>query len=203
MIEMKSKRNRVWLNTEDNCIYKRILPAPDRPRPAAAANQEAAVLRELYQSGVPVPRVFSCENGVLKMEYIRGLTLTEMIERADTGPAAFTAEDLTGMILGWFEKFYAAVPADRRRGDVNGRNFIAAENRRLLSVDFEQLPLAPREQDIGQMAAYILTYDPPYTPFKMHFAEKLLAGFVEKFNLNDEKAKLYREKELNAIRGRR
>ena len=179
-----SRRNRVWL--EDGYIYKLILPGTDRPDTAQAAQAEADMLKHLLSGGVSVPRLFSINGDLLTMEYIKGITLVDAIERAEKIADCLSAELLGELISRWFAEFYATLPEGTIRGDVNCRNFILTPENRLFGVDFENLPHGQRETDLGRMTAYILTYSPPYTPYKRCLTQALTDCFASHFKINYE-----------------
>jgi len=199
--QFSSRRNRVW--REGFYVRKQILPGHDRPNPACAAKAEFDTLRRLSESGVLVPRPVSLEGDVFIIEYLEGVTLTQAIERAEDGDAPLPAETLAERMAEWFASFYAAVPEGVRRGDVNGRNFILTPDGRLYGVDFEELPPGAKETDLGQLTAFILTYDPPYTAYKKRLSQALTRRFAAGFGINAAFALREREREFQNMLLRR
>ena len=197
----RGKRNKVWL--EGGLVRKLILPGADRDDPASAALKEGEALRLLRAEGVAVPRLTSVEGALLTMEYVAGITLTDEIERAERGQSSFSPGTLAGLIADWFVRFYAALPDGVRRGDVNCRNFILTEEGRLFSVDFESLPQGRKEEDLGRLAAYILTYDPPYTEYKLKLVDELTNRFAELFDVDRAFALDAQAEEIKNINQRR
>ena len=160
-----SKRNRVFL-APDGVVVKVC-------QTAQAAAGEAAFLETLAQKGIAVPAVLGREESSLKLQYIKGLTIPDWLERHEAGNGCF--DDLCGAVILWMEAFYSAVDHDRTkeiRGDVNGRNFILSD--RLFGVDFETRAFGEKAWDVGRFAAYILAYDPSFTPYKRAFANAFL-----------------------------
>jgi len=199
-----SRRNRVWL--EDGRVHKLILPRGDCPDINQAARYEAEILKYLRGKNAAVPRVYSADGNLLVIEYIKGVTLTEeieKIERTETGDNNLSADALAKNITRWFADFYAAFPGGRTRGDVNCRNFILTPDSRVFGVDFEELPHGSKETDLGRLTAFILTYDPPYTAYKINLAQKLTECFCQQFELDPELALQIRARETEAAYRRR
>ena len=79
----KSRRNSVW--REKNIVYKKVLPQPGETcEPCLRAAIESDMLKRLYGCGVYVPKVISCENDLIAMEYIESETLTDFIVFTET-----------------------------------------------------------------------------------------------------------------------
>ncbi|MCL2695946.1 MAG: phosphotransferase, partial [Clostridiales bacterium] len=155
-----SKRNTVILR--DSLVEKRVAS------PAAAA-LEAAMLTQLHAAGVPVPELIAQEGSTIKMSYIDGEPLPDLLTRLETAHCERdTAHSIADSLIEWLADFYRAMDG-QIRGDVNGRNFLW-DGARWWGVDFEQRETGERAQDIGRLLAFVLTYDPPNTPIKRAFA---------------------------------
>jgi len=113
---------------------------------------------------------------VLKMQYIHGETLPNLIARLEKSSGLSNIETATSKIISWLRDFYNAVDIDKTgeiRGDINGRNFVF-DDVCYWGVDFEEKVYSVKEKDIGRLIAFILTYDPLGTPIKAEFADKLM-----------------------------
>jgi len=190
-IKFKSKRNYVYL--EDNLVYKSLASLISEK----AALAEADILRKLYMAGVNVPKVVTISNGVIAMEYIPGITLTDVIERENEPPC-----HLAERISDWFAAFYKVFP-DKIRGDVNCRNFIITQDKRVFGVDFEELLSGCKETDLGRLRAFILSYDPPHTEYKKRLAQALTACFKAHFEINAAFADIEQDLEIQQMQKRR
>jgi RIO-like serine/threonine protein kinase len=171
---------------------------------AAAAAFEAYELRRLRAVGVRVPQVYALDGAVVKMQYIPGEALPDIIERLDNSDSS-GFEAMADGLIGWLGDFYRAADTDSTgeiRGDVNGRNFLF-DGACCWSVDFEERVYGVKEQDIGRLIAFILTYDPPGTPLKTAFADVLLSKAVDSLGVKREEALNLRDLEFQAIRQRR
>jgi len=167
-----------------------------------AAAREAAMLARLAAAGVHVPRVIARENQVIKMSYISGETLPDLLGQLESAhcplPTVHSCAD--GLIV-WLADFYRAA-AGEIRGDVNGRNFLW-DGTHWWGVDFEARAAGERARDIGRLLAFILTYDPPDTPIKNAFANRLLAQAAKRLNADIAAILHHRDLEFLAMQSRR
>ena len=185
----KSKRNYVYL--ENNLVYKSITAGD------SAALAEAEILRKLYTAAVNAPQVIEAYGGVIIMEYIEGITLTDVIECENISP-----ELLAERISEWFAAFYEVFPS-KVRGDVNCRNFILTHDNRVFGVDFEDLPIGKKETDLGRLQAFILNYDPPNTNYKKRLVQALTNCFDARFNIDRALVDLEQSLEIERMKKRR
>jgi len=194
----RSKKNKVLLS-EDGIIEKHM-------NSSKAATIEANKLELLFNAKVRVPKVISNENNILKLEYIRGTTITDYIEDMELNtPDQKLLDYLSNNIVSWLIDFYNAVNHDKTgeiRGDVNFRNFIF-DGTHCWGVDFEELVFGTKEQDIGRMLAFILSYHPPNTYIKNLLVEKLQNRAISELSINQSKILEWRDNELEAINIRR
>jgi RIO-like serine/threonine protein kinase len=208
----KSKRNKVWL--ENNRVCK-LIANP------GAAQAEAEILRRLFTAGVKVPRVLSLDldlsdsdNNMLILEYIKGISVTDEIERAEKEQGSLPVQELAEKLTHWFAAFYA-VFSRKIRGDVNLRNFILTPDFQIYGVDFEEFedsedsencedsPCGQKERDLGRMTAFILNYDPPYTDYKKKLAQAVTDCFTASFDIEHSLVLQEHEREIEAMRKRR
>lgn len=197
-LKFVSRRNKVYLT--DGVVEKHFVSEE-------AANFEAAQLNRLRENGLDVPLVFECQKAVLKMEYFTGEVLPDFIDRLESldkyDPCEIEAA-ATGIIK-WLREYYLAVNTDLTgeiRGDVNGRNFLI-EGGLCRGIDFEERIFGPKEQDIGRLIAYTLTYDPQGTKIKALLAEKLLSSAVSMLGVSEQEVLRHRELEFEAMAERR
>ena len=210
-IQFKSKRNKVFYRGG------RVIKAFADPMGAKA---EAETLRRYRDAGLHVPKVFSCCDNLIEMEYIPGDTIPDFLERLEK-PSA-TAEIIdeadrlakirtteirsaASMLVEWFAQFYKLVDhanSGEIRGDVNGRNFIISHDR-IVGVDFEERAYGSIERDIGRLLAFIRTYDLPGESAQRRFARLFCRLAVKRLHLSpDEIRKQYRL-EITAMKERR
>ncbi|MCL2517157.1 MAG: hypothetical protein FWF15_01215 [Oscillospiraceae bacterium] len=184
MVTFYSKRNKVFLR--DNIVEKHF-------NTIESASFEAAMLEKLYAAKVRVPKFIAQENNVIKMSYIPGETIPDLLEHE------FDTQKVADGIVKWFADFYRA---ENFRGDVNGRNFLW-DGENIWGVDFEEEVFGVKEQDFGRLIAFILTYTSPHIHIKTEFADKMFRESVKTFNFDKNLINIYREQELNDMCERR
>ena len=199
-----SKRNQVFLR--DGLVVKRFASQEQ-------AVEEAEILFRLYEAGVSVPRVFKQVHNEIIMEYVPGETIPDFLERMGTVRDEVLLRQTAQRLFLWFKNFYAAVGYERTgeiRGEVNGRNFIIAENR-VVSVDFEERAFGKAEQDIGRLLAFIRTYDLSNdkakdlsgVPVKRHFSRLFESVVLEGLRMSAREIhRQYRLERIAMIRRR-
>ena len=197
--KFQSRRNLVWL--ENGYVIKRILPDKDKQNTIMLAEFEANILSLLYTAGVAVPKLISLEYDTLTMEYIDGITLTDAILVYEQNN--LPADKLVTPVIRWLKSFYEALPKGSIRGDVNCRNFILTQSGQAVGVDFESIPVGNKETDIGRLAAFILTYEPPNTTYKEFLVNMMLDEATIHLDTNHTLIKQAQEKELEEINKRR
>lgn len=161
-----------------------------------AARYEANMLDKLHKKGLAVPRLISLEDNLVKMEYISGITLPDLIDKWEAeAPDPAAISHVAESIILWLADFYAAADtAKTGRGDINGRNFIF-DGQKIWGVDFEEHRRVSRERDIARLIAHILTYRPAHTPLKESLARRILcrAGKILEINLEITEQQLHHE----------
>jgi tRNA A-37 threonylcarbamoyl transferase component Bud32 len=189
MKQFISKRNQVFLR--DGLVVKR-LAGPEQ------AVEEAENLFRLYEAGVSVPKVLKQMHNEIIMEYVPGETIPDFLERMEAERDEALLRQTAQRLFLWFKQFYEAVDYGRTgeiRGEVNGRNFIIAENR-VISVDFEERAFGRAEQDIGKLLAFIRTYD-LVVSVKRHFSRLFESAVLEGLSLTARE--IHREYRLERI----
>ncbi len=194
--EFYSRRNKVYLisgqpahGPEIEFIYKEYIYGD--------IDREYDYLRRL--SGLPVPAVLARGDNALALGYICGKTMLERLEQGEN-----TGEPLDGCIdafLDFLEQFYTALPG-HIYGDVNFRNFINTE-KGVCGVDLEEAGPGSIEADIGRAAAFMLTYNPSGTDYKIKNSGYLIEKGAVRFCLKKHRIVSAAEAELDAMRVRR
>ena len=214
-MKFASKRNEVFMR---GCVVEKRVVSFE------AAAFEGAQLQRLFCAGVSVPTLLSCEGSVLRLEHIKGETLPDLIERLEKLQhdtiskmglpkpqndldlsVLFELETVADAIINWLNEFYEAVQSDKTReirGDVNGRNFLFDGNR-CVGVDFEEQVFGTKEQDIGRLVAFVLTYDPQGTEVKAELARKLMQKAVKVLYVDVKEVEHQYDLELMAMQERR
>ncbi|SDK16731.1 RIO1 family regulatory kinase/ATPase domain-containing protein [Natronincola ferrireducens] len=208
-----SKKNEVYKVKcfEENMNYSKILVVKKYLQSLTNMENEIYFLTELYQRGVAVPKIYRVENNWVILEYIEGTTLLELLEAAENNSSHLqhyqcqVKNYLTNQLLNWLEGFYFYTREVTGKNfilkDIHLRNFIMKDH--LVGVDFENCCEGEVEEDMGRLCAFILTYDPVWTPWKMHLVEELLTEAIKRFDLDEKKLMGEVGKEIDAINKRR
>jgi hypothetical protein len=150
-------------------------------------------------AGMRVPGILARGNKALCLEYIKGDTLLERLEKCEKRGVPFDSHIVR--LLDFLERFYTALPG-HIYGDVNLRNFICARNA-LHGVDVEEARPGDKCADIGKAAALILNYEPAGTEYKKETARYLIESAAERLGLDIKHIEAVKEKELTAMNVRR
>ncbi|NLZ93601.1 MAG: hypothetical protein GX922_06275 [Firmicutes bacterium] len=175
-----------------------------------AMSKEAQIIQALYAEGLAVPKIIAAGDGHLILEYLPGknlLTWFEEQEKEAQQPAI--NEGITTVLeqlASWLADFYNIM--HRKYGysivlnDVNLRNFIVIEEK-IFGLDFEDCCAGTKEEDLGRLCAFILTYDPVFTFWKYQFVLAIKDIIVKKLNLSWDVVFEEIEKELQRMSQRR
>ena len=168
--EFTSKRNEVLLAEDENgrFVIKRYARAE-----AAAA--EKAVYNLLSGGKVRIPKLLSSGEHELMLEYVDGVTFTELLESQESAESVDFApwEELVKWLC-LFNKETGLTP-----GDCNLRNFILDARGQVCGIDFEQCREGSILETAGAVCAFVELYDPQETPLKMSVSHFLQEKFSE------------------------
>lgn len=168
--EFTSKRNEVLLAEDENgrFVIKRYARAE-----AAAA--EKAVYNLLSGGKVRIPKLLSSSEHELMLEYVDGVSFTELLESQESAESVDFApwEELVKWLC-LFNKETGLAP-----GDCNLRNFILDARGQVCGIDFEQCREGSILETAGAVCAFVELYDPQETPLKMSVSHFLQEKFSE------------------------
>ena len=165
-----SKRNDVFLAEDENgrFVIKRYARAED-----AAA--EKAVYDLLPVGKVRIPKLLSSDEHELMLEYIDGVTFTELLERQEReGSVDFAPWEELVTWLCLFNEETGLAP-----GDCNLRNFILDAQGQVCGLDFEQCGESGILEAAAAVCAFVELCDPQETPLKMSVSHFLQEKFSE------------------------
>lgn len=176
--EFTSKRNEVLLAEDENgrFVIKRYARAE-----AAAA--EKAVYNLLSGGKVRIPKLLSSGEHELMLEYVDGVSFTELLESQESAESVDFApwEELVKWLC-LFNKETGLAP-----GDCNLRNFILDAQGRVCGIDFEQCREGSLASMAGAVCAFVELYDPQETPLKMSVSHFLQEVFSENAGISAQK----------------
>lgn len=157
-MRFRSKKNRVTL--ENGIVFKYHADGE-------ALLREAHALEYLHQGGLAVPALLGVRKNALQLEYIQGPTYVDLVETMTLKQAEALAA--------WLAEYHRL--SGFLRGDCNLRNFLWSEEK-CVGVDFEdEVNVGEAESDMGQVIAFAVTYDPPFTAKKAACGRLLLQAF--------------------------
>ncbi len=198
---LSSKRNRVLLMTdrEPPVVIKRF-------DEQAFLERELSMLRRLKAAGLKVSAADRTDEYTLELEYIPGITALEYFENREAEGNEFGQADreVCALLAGWLGDFYSAAGKGVCLNDMNLRNYIyQPEKKRFVGVDFECCGEGSRTRDAGVLLAYILTYNPEYTVYKLAMVEYLRGLLAYKLGVSEEEIENECSRELENIKLRR
>lgn len=173
-----SKRNNVFLAEDENgrFVIKRYARAAD-------AEAEKAVYDLLSGGKVRIPKLLSSGEHELMLEYIEGVTFTELLESQErTKSVDFAPWEELVKWLCLFNKETGLAP-----GDCNLRNFIMDAQGQVCGIDFEQCRECGILETAGAFCAFVELYDPQETPLKMAVSHFLQEVFSENAGISAQK----------------
>ncbi|MCR3922187.1 MAG: hypothetical protein NUK65_06685 [Firmicutes bacterium] len=168
--------------------------------------KEKDILNYLYEGGLAVPELIYAGENHLVLQYLKGVTLLEWLERQEQHYEIGHASRQT--IVNWADWFLLCYSLLEKAygesmilGDVNWRNFILAET--IYGLDFEDCRIGKREEDIGCLCAFALTYNPSFTPWKLKLVAVIQDVFEDKLSLSSTLISREMNKELSRMQERR
>ena len=165
-----SKRNDVFLAEDENgrFVIKRYARAED-------AVAEKAVYDLLSVGKVRIPKLLTSDEHELKLEYIDGVTFTELLESQERAESVdFAPWEKLVKWLCMFDKEAGLAP-----GDCNLRNFILDTRGQVCGIDFEKCGESGILEAAAAVCAFVELYDPQETPLKMSVSHFLQEKFSE------------------------
>lgn len=155
--EFKSKKNRVYLDSDSSTVIKIFSKASN-------CKQEFDILTYLYNRGITVPRVIIADKKRIEIEYIPSVTYADIADNL--------TEEQAESLVNWLTLFYeltAHIPFD-----LNLRNFLW-DGTKCIGIDFEDKPInASKETAFGEILAYFVSYSPEFSKNKKQGALFLL-----------------------------
>lgn len=205
----KSRKNQVYLlekkDHPSETIHKIVVkkyPTEER------LEKEVSLLRMLHSSGLTVPEIILVKNNLLFLSYINGILLLDHLEDCERNlTPAQEMLDVTVKLTNWLKDFYQLTKHHNGEaysyGDLNARNFILTQTG-IWGIDLEDAsPQESPEYDLAGLCANLLTYDPPFTPWKVTLNRMLYDQFSANIPLDRERFLKIWDPLLNSLAERR
>lgn len=136
---------------------------------------EKAVYDLLSVGKVRIPKLLTSDEHELKLEYIDGVTFTELLESQERAESVdFAPWEKLVKWLCMFDKEAGLAP-----GDCNLRNFILDTRGQVCGIDFEKCGESGILEAAAAVCAFVELYDPQETPLKMSVSHFLQEKFSE------------------------
>ena len=206
-----SRKNEVYLidlKREDGeiltCVLKKYM---DRRE---SKSKEAFLLKALGENGLNVPKIYFEGNDYLLLEYIKGKTLLDKLSYMERNQGENIKDESNQIVFlklfKWFQNLYTiskkVLGRDYIFGDINFRNFIV--NNKIYGIDLEDCSCTGyKEMDGGRFCAYLLTYTPAFTKWKLAATKQAVEIMTRRFDYDEELLKEEIKKELIEIQRRR
>ncbi len=185
-----SKKNKVYL--EKNRIVKVFL-SRDK------LDKEVNMYKKLENTSIKTPKLIFKGEDRISLEYINGdlvLDLFIKAEEENSYEVKYLLKKLIDTLLEFNkitqEIFY----------DINLRNFLVFNND-IYIIDFEDTKTGYVEEDLGRFLAFILTYDPVFTKYKLEICKELEEYISSIGNIDFSLVLKCKEEELIRIKSRR
>ncbi len=209
--QFPSKKNRVYLvkgRYDSGGTLNFVLKAYNDDI-ESSIQREADFLEGLHREGVNVPKLYYRGERSIMMEYIKGATLidtmTDVEYIAGKNRDYINVKGIAMHMARWLDSFYQGAKKltgkDTILWDVNLRNFLI--DFKLYGIDFENCREGYVEEDIGRLMAFIVTYEPAFTDFKVQFAQEIYNAVQSRLPVDRDRVKEEILKEFHAIERRR
>ncbi len=187
MSSFASKKNRVVLLDPDPATGW-TEPVILKSYPNAQRKEYEACILDMLAGKVPVPQVLLSGVDYLVLSYVRGDNLADWLQMEEAKHAPMVSDAVRWTmtaLLDWLVDFYTTIGQvfgdELIMGDINLRNFLVGEG--ITGIDFEDVCKGDQATDIGGIAAFILTYDPGFTPWKHQVVAWWIDTAARRFNL--------------------
>jgi len=182
-------------------------------------DKEAFMLSMLKDKGVAVPQIYFKGNDYLFIEYLGDKTLLDIITDQESisqkGPdfeiqSNRIIDSIVKKVCSCLKSCYSETKKATGKsiimGDMNLRNFILKNTfcgDELCRIDFEDYRDGIIEEDLGSFCAFILSYYPALTEWKIELAGKFIISFKQNFCVDINNMKKEIEKSLSVLNLRR
>ena len=206
-----SRKNEVYLVDVEKTSGQ-ILPCVLKKysNPNKSKSKEAFLLKVLGQRGLDVPKIYFEGDDYLLLEYIDGETFLDVVTNLEKSQGENIHYTKNYMVLfqlfKWLQNLQRITKETLGKSyifmDINFRNFILKD--KIYGVDLEDCSCKGyKEIDGGKFCAYLLTYNPSFTPWKKAVIKQALDIMTIEFGYNREVLEKETKRELSKIQNRR
>ncbi len=208
--KFQSKRNLVFLiEIKDKKGEVKEYVLKDYKTCVVNKNTETYALKKLRENYLAVPKIYYEAEDFIIIEYIKGNTLLDIIEINEKKQGeGFDTEynvDILYKVIKWMNDFYGISKEIFNEniilGDINFRNFIITD--KVYGIDFENCKRGYAEVDGGRFCAYLITYNPAFSEWKMKLCKLVIEIMKNDFNYNKDLVIKNFQQELVCISRRR
>jgi len=207
----KSRKNEVYL-VDLKKAEGQMIPGVLKKYITSKENKskEAFLLKVLRENGLNVPQIYFEGDDFLILEYLNGETLLDIIANLEKNQGEDVDYKKNHKVLfqlfEWLQKLYCISKDTICKSyffeDINLRNFIV--NDEIYGIDLEECCCRGyRERDGGRFCAFLLTYSPAFTKWKLLAAKQAVEIMTRDFEYSRELLKKEIEKEFVEIQNRR
>ena len=163
-----------------------------------------------------VPELFCEGKDHIITYFISGETLLDYAERSENEKSSLANGNISSFLpfkncIDWIIKFHAGSKKLAGKScilnDINLRNFIICSRGwnagKIYRLDFEDWGKGCIEKDLGKLIAFILTYDPMFTEWKIKLSGYVKKYIVEELKVNSSDLETEIEMELEEMASRR
>lgn len=173
-------------------------------------SKEIFLLKLLKENGLSVPEIYFEGTDYILLEYLTGDTFLDTLINLESNQHENIDYEKNYIVFfelfKWFQRLYSITKETMGKGyifgDINFRNFIIDD--KVYGIDLEDCHCRGyREKDGGRFCAYLLTYFPAFTKWKVLAANQAVEIMTKEFGYDKELIKKEMDKELIEIQKRR
>ncbi len=181
--------------------------------------KEVFMLTMLKNKGAAVPEIYFKGDDFIFIEYLGEKTLLDIITGQESiiqneydfeKQSNKIIDNIIEKVCSCLKSCYFEMNKETEKsiitGDMNLRNFILKNTfhgEKLYRIDFEDYKSGIIEEDLGSFCAFILSYYPAFTEWKVELARKFIIFFKKNFYIDINNIKREIEKSLLMLNSRR
>lgn len=173
-------------------------------------SKESFLLKVLAENGLSVPKIYFEGIDYILLEYIAGDTFLDTLIDLEKNQGENIDNEKNYIVFfelfAWLQRLYSITKETMGKGyifeDINFRNFIVSD--KIYGIDLEDCHCrAYKERDGGRFCAFLLTYSPSFTSWKIKATKQAIEILTKEFGHDSELLKKEINKEFIEIQKRR